>query len=96
MQAISFKREFPNFDPATMPEIPSGFTDSSWHNDICPSFYDEARKLRLFINYLDPEERELPFKRFIVDRFDQWTDTEGVLLLETEDWNEVLNFISQI
>ena len=29
------------FDPATMPEIPAGFEDRSWHNDGCPSFVHE-------------------------------------------------------
>jgi hypothetical protein len=34
---MSYRQEFPNFDPATMPEIPTGWEDISWHNDACPS-----------------------------------------------------------
>lgn len=34
----NFRTEFPDFDPATMPEIPSNWTDTSWDNDTCPSF----------------------------------------------------------
>ena len=28
-------KEFPDYDLATLPPIPSGWVDSSWHNDIC-------------------------------------------------------------
>lgn len=38
-----------------------GFYDSSWKNDMCPSFHDEASGLRVWIDYLeDPEIEDSP------------------------------------
>jgi hypothetical protein len=35
---MSYREEFPDFDPAAMPAIPQHWGDTSWHNDACPSF----------------------------------------------------------
>lgn len=55
---MTFKTEFPDFDPATMPAIPVGFDDVSWANDVCPSFFAPADDLTLWIDYADPKRRE--------------------------------------
>ena len=41
-----YLQEFPNYDD-TLPTL-EGFSDSSWHNDVCPSISDD--------NDSDPEE----------------------------------------
>ena len=35
-----------------------GFADSSWHNDTCPSYLDEAFGLQVFVDYADLTKRE--------------------------------------
>ena len=85
-----FQREFPRFDTATLPPIPAGFEDSSWHNDVCPSFLNIKRQLQIFIDYADPAEREFPkSKRFRVLRLNEhfeYVDT----LTGSDDWSDIL------
>lgn len=59
------KREFPDFDPATLPTIPPGFSCSAWHNDTCPTWMegeptDELKPgmMQLGVDYADPAKRE--------------------------------------
>jgi len=56
----------------------NGWDDSSWHNNICPSFTKENPGTRgdpvaeVFVDALDPEERECgPGPRFIIHAFDE-------------------------
>lgn len=55
----TFQTEFPDFDPATLPAIPSHWVDSSWRNDACPSF-EAGEGLRVWVDYADPANREFP------------------------------------
>jgi len=56
-----YRNEFPDFPASDMPgDIPPGFVDSSWRNDICPSFTNEALGLVLWIDFADPSRREFP------------------------------------
>jgi len=81
--------QFPDFDLATLPAIPAGFEDVSWHNDACPSFLNESAGLILFVNYLEPENREFPdCPRFIVMVWDLGTNDETVV--ESDDFAAVL------
>jgi hypothetical protein len=67
-----FRQEFPNFDPATMPAIPAGFVDNSWHNDAMPSFIDEIHHLTLWVNYANPADRDIQGDvRFVLMRTDE-------------------------
>ena len=52
-------REFPEFDQSTLPPLPAGVVETSWRNDICPSFRLPSG-LYLFIDYLAPALREFP------------------------------------
>lgn len=73
-------KEFPDFDQATLPTIPAGFEDTSWHNDACPSFQHEGLGLHLFIDYADPELREMASPtRFRVDQLElvRYTNNDG-------------------
>lgn len=91
-----FTIEFPNFPVADMPAIPVGFADISWHNDACPMFRDEARKLTIQVDYAKPEDRESPdCVRFALVREDfEGTDADREFLAETDDWNEILTAIA--
>jgi hypothetical protein len=59
-------KEFPHYDDTL--SLPEGWTDTSWHNDICPSFervYGDTI-FRLWCDFKDPERRELGGQRFTV------------------------------
>lgn len=94
MTASDFRKEFPGFDPATMPALPEGFVDISWHNDACPSFFDPKAGLRLFVDYEDPAERELTRGfRFSLHTCDEAGDfLEPVL--DSNDWAAILAAIA--
>jgi len=62
----------------------NGWDDSSWHNNICPSFGLEYPGTRgdllfeVFVDALDPEEREAgPGPRFSVHIFDEDGERES-------------------
>jgi hypothetical protein len=50
-------REFPDFPAAAMPALPAGWIDTSWHNDVCPSYTSPAGSV-VWINYPDPADRD--------------------------------------
>lgn len=82
--------EFPDFDH----EVPDclgawGFTDESWHNDVCPSFFHAGASLTLWIDYLDPTLREMDGKTFCLVRLDEDRNRVGEPLAETDDFDEV-------
>ena len=65
----NWKTEFPDYDNEQAFRWMQkrlewlGFTDSSWHNDTCPSLYRELSDgdfVKVFIQYRNPELRELP------------------------------------
>ena len=94
-----YKTEFRFFD-YEIPKIPEGFTDSSWHNNVCPSF---ERKLTddtyvtLWVNYADEDRRECGGKQFVLTILpydDLCNDVE--FILETDSWDEVISKIDQI
>jgi hypothetical protein len=60
-------REFPDFDVATLPPLPDGFTCTAWHNESCPTWHEgdsshepKAGDLMLAIDYADNARREMP------------------------------------
>jgi hypothetical protein len=92
MSKMTYREEFPDFDPATMPSIPAGWTDQSWHNDTCPSFYTSNGKV-VFVDFADVSLREWQDgKRFNV-KVDPEIADFNEFLLETDDWQEVLKFV---
>lgn len=86
---MTYQTEFPDFDPATMPAIPAGFDDVSWHNDACPSFQNEASGLIIFIDYADKSLSELPsVPRFSLSEIDP--EEEGDTgIAASDDWSEI-------
>jgi hypothetical protein len=86
---MTFRTEFPTFDAASLPAIPADFVDTSWHNDACPSFTNEALNLRVWVDFADPADREFDDAR----RFGLcWNDDNYELVL-TDDWSEILRAI---
>lgn len=83
--------EFPDYPAADLPPMPEGFSDSSWHNDTCPSITNGS--LIVFIDYLDPAERELPCLRFSVQKIEG--DCSPVEVKATDSWAEIEAFIAK-
>lgn len=95
-----YEREFPEMLP--LPEaselLAKGWTDHSWHNDVCPHFISPDRKLLIWVDAKTPEEREYPDnERFIIEEHQEFADytPDWKPLLATSDWSEALDFISQ-
>jgi hypothetical protein len=90
-----FQQEFPDFPAADMPAIPAGFVDTSWHNDVCPSFTSDSAGLIIWIDYLDPANREFGAKyhRFDIMQQDCGVERGGESLM-TDDWAEVERFVA--
>lgn len=77
--------EFPDFSPSSLPSLPPTWEDTSWHNDVCPSWCTPDRGLQVFVDYEEPSMREFPdTPRFTV------VDQEGEEVVSTDDWSEVL------
>lgn len=96
---MTYREHFPDFQPEDLPAMPEGFIDSSWHNDVSPSFENYDLLIRIWVDYKDPELRETGAEgtRFCLCRL---YDDEGCHymtddppLLETDDWDEVLAFV---
>lgn len=86
---LTFRTEFPDFDPATMPAIPAGWVDQSWHNDACPSF-DTGTGMLVSVDYAERADREIEEgERFVVMAAD------CDVLLATDDWAVVLAFVAR-
>lgn len=82
--------EFPDYPLDSLPEIPAGFTDTSWHNDTCPSFGDEEFNLVVFIDYPDAAMREYPqAPRFTLNKGEDH-------LLSGDDWQAILARIAEV
>lgn len=89
---MTFQTEFPDFDATTLPAIPEGWTDTSWHNDICPSF-NTGKGTYVFVDFADIELREFDgCKRFSVHTDPEVTNSNDVLF-ESDDWADVLKFV---
>lgn len=82
-------------------KLPDGFFDDSYGNDACASILSKELKLKIFIDDVNPENREISdSKRFtmlqtnedgeVLDNFD-----EG-FCFETDSWDEVLKAINSI
>lgn len=85
---MTYRTEFPDFPPETMPVIPPHWVDVSWKNDACPSFR-VIPDLLVWVDYADPSQREHPeSNRFSVQ------DSHRILI-ETDDWEEVIKAVDE-
>lgn len=100
---MTYQTEFPAYPVASMPAIPEGFADRSWHNEACPSFIHEASGVVLWIDWPDVYEMGMGV-RFVAQRCTTrhpeagWQFDDMVIdLFETDDWAIVVrslpNFI---
>lgn len=88
--------EFPDFDVNTLPPIPADWRDTSWHNDVSPSFdamgsddpADQDR-LHVWVDYANPQDREFPecarYGAYLRNAKD-----ETIYSVEDNDWQVIL------
>jgi len=94
----TFKNQFPadfNVSPVLVKALDTdGWEDTSWGNDVCPSF--ECEGLRLWVEHPDPDQRESSGKRFCVtQRVEQDGDTvDGPEVFATNDEREILLWLA--
>jgi len=94
---MNYLKEFPDFD-FDVPHI-EGFEDTSWHNNVSPSF---ARKLNdtysvtLWVDYLDPDRRECGGCQFLVcvHETEEYETTD--VILETDSLADALEAIKNL
>lgn len=82
--------DFPDFDDPRLDgiRIPGHFLYTGWKNDDCPSFTDEERGQKLWIDWRNPEKRESERPRFQLDIYNQETD-QYEFLMWTDRWEEL-------
>lgn len=88
-------RIFPDFDLATLPDIPDGFEDDTVENEGCPIFIHHGLGLELVVAYPDPEMREGDQARYVLSALtptvsDGWQTLGSTVLAASEDWNDIL------
>ena len=87
----TYTSEFPDYD-GVLPEL-EGWTDSSWHNDVCPSLTKDNGMWKIWVDYVDPAMREFPDgKRFTVSTTGSLSELDNHDRLKTDNWQDVLDF----
>lgn len=87
---VNIASQFPDYPLDSLPAMWE-WEDMSWHNDVCPSF--RKGNLLVWVDWPDPREREnYDGRRFTLCRLDPNTGlpAENSVILETDDWTEVL------
>ena len=93
---MSYQTAFPDFDPATMPDIPESWRDVSWHNDACQCFEAFSgdgcfTRCIVWIEHENPERRETMAPRFTVAFDNERGDCETVQ--QATHWRDVLRYV---
>lgn len=96
---LDYKTEFRYFD-FDIPSIPDGFTDDSWHNNVCPSFTRVLgdQLITFWVDYKNPKRRERSFgKQFFVTTEPNNDDINDVeLVFETNNWEVAIKKINKL
>lgn len=91
----AYKSEFPHYDDTLT--LPEGWVDTSWHNDVCPSFEKLIgdMRYRIWCDFKDPELREVGGRRFNVAFYDsnEFEELQDIKGFDTLD--EALSFFNQ-
>jgi len=71
---------FSNYD-GELPEL-AGFVDDSWQNDVCPSMLNEARNLKLWVDYVDADRREVGGARYTLCEYNANADQYNLVFCD--------------
>lgn len=98
---MTYATEFPDFGALPLDPTEFGLDDTSWHNDVSPSFslvINSVNVETLWINYADPEKREMDEGvRFTYYTYEPSGEHNEPLetLLSTDDVDEVRRFLQE-
>jgi hypothetical protein len=89
---MNYKIEFPHYDDELT--LPDGWLDTSWHNDVCPSFENKIDGVvyRIWCDFKDPSLSEVGGLRFAVNRRTIEQDDELIPLGEFNTLQEALDW----
>jgi hypothetical protein len=82
--------KFSNYD-GELPTL-AGFVDDSWQNDVCPSLLNEARNLKLWVDYVDPNRREVGGARYTLCEYNANSD-QYAPLIATESLADIEEYL---
>lgn len=77
---------FSNYDGA-LPTL-DGFVDDSWQHDACPSMFNAKRGLKLWVDYVDPNLREVGGARYTL-----CIAEDSIELLTTDSLSEIQEYL---
>lgn len=91
----NYKTEFPSYDDEL--SLPDGWVDTSWHNDVSPSFEKKLGDItyRIWCDYKDPDRREVGGKQFTVATYDSNEFEELQDLAGFNTLQEALDFVNK-
>lgn len=96
---ILLARAFADYDQTTLPAIPADWTDTSYHNDVCPSFVTPVvgdQRVVVFVDYPDPNSREFPecerYTAYVVDL--EGARVEGSPEALSDNFADILLFVA--
>jgi hypothetical protein len=94
----TYKYEFPHFD-YDIPQLPEGFVDVSWHNNVSPSFekkLTDDHSITLWVDYADENRRECGGSQFLV-MVHVTEELENVLYeSDFDSWDDAIKAINDI
>ncbi len=90
----NYKTEFPDYDQQL--SLPDGWVDTSWHNDVSPSFEKQfgAVTYKLWCDYMNPDRREVGGEQFTVSVYIE-DEVNFECIGQFETLLEALEFISK-
>lgn len=83
------KTEYSSQYPIPEVTVPEGFVDFTWFNDASPSMFSEQFDLRIWVNYLNKEDREWNVDYLFAVSSDLYPRTWH----SSNDWEEILEFV---
>jgi hypothetical protein len=91
----NYRIEFPEYDDVLM--LSNDWIDSSWHNDVSPSFEKQIGeiKYKIWCDFKDPDRREVGGKQFTVTFYDKSEFEELQDLAEFDTLQEALDFVNK-
>ena len=73
-------------------EIPKHWQNLSYHNDTCPSF--GVHGLQIFVCDCETRDQEGLTNKYCVHLASEYGEHDCKILVDTNDWNEVLKFVN--
>lgn len=92
-----WQAEFPDYPADCVPMLGEGWTDQSWHNDVCPSFIHEESGVLLWCG-AGPDGGDYEFVQMVRDDLHGWQHAPAgdVTLLRCDTLGEVRDVLDSL